>query len=98
MIQEELDWVTEISATGLTRHRRQQLPRQGSSFSLLINGDQQGQATACAAYLATSVLSTVNVAEFMLPVVVPAANGQPENRRCRLIMRCWRRRYRSSWP
>ncbi|MGY2499060.1 hypothetical protein ACW4UO_31925, partial [Klebsiella pneumoniae] len=36
----------------------QTLPREGSPFSLLINGDQPGQATACAAYLATSVLST----------------------------------------
>ncbi|MFT0475619.1 hypothetical protein ACMSI6_17045 [Pseudomonas antarctica] len=56
----------------------QTLPQQGSPFSLLINGDQPGQATACAAYLATSVLSTVNAAEFMIPVVAPAANGQPE--------------------
>nr|WP_315492288.1 hypothetical protein [uncultured Pseudomonas sp.] len=56
----------------------QTLPREGSPFSLLINGDQPGQATACAAYLATSVLSTVNVGEFMLPVIAPAANGQPE--------------------
>ncbi|MGR3885533.1 hypothetical protein [Pseudomonas sp. 1152_12] len=56
----------------------QTLPPQGSPLSLLVNGDQPGQATACAAYLATSVLSTVNAAEFMRPVVVPAANGQPE--------------------
>ncbi|QOQ77315.1 hypothetical protein IMF22_09890 [Pseudomonas poae] len=56
----------------------QTVPRQGSPFSLLVNGDQPGQATACAAYLATSVLSAVNVAEFMRPVVAPAANGQPE--------------------
>ncbi|MBP5078632.1 hypothetical protein [Pseudomonas chlororaphis] len=56
----------------------QTLPRQGSPYSLLVNGDQPGQASACAAYLATTVLSTVNVAEFMRPVTVPAANGQPE--------------------
>ncbi|RON69604.1 hypothetical protein [Pseudomonas fluorescens] len=56
----------------------QAVPRQGSPLSLLVNGDQPGQATTCAAYLATSVLSTVNVAEFMLPVVAPAVNGQPE--------------------
>ncbi|MFJ4195731.1 hypothetical protein [Pseudomonas sp. NPDC089534] len=56
----------------------QTLPRQGSPLSLLINGDRAGQASACAAYLATTVLSTVNVAEFMRPVTVPAANGQPE--------------------
>ncbi|MGE7955830.1 hypothetical protein ACQKQA_04375 [Pseudomonas sp. NPDC089530] len=56
----------------------QTLPRQGSPLSLLVNADQPGQASACAAYLATSVLSTVNVAEFMHPVTVPAANGQPE--------------------
>lgn len=56
----------------------QALPRQGNPFSLLVNGDQPGQASACAAYLATTALSAVNVAEFMHPVTVPAANGQPE--------------------
>ena len=56
----------------------QSLPRQGSPFSLLVNGDQPGQASACAAYLAVTALSAVNVAEFMRPVTVPAAIGQPE--------------------
>ncbi|MDD1139673.1 hypothetical protein M5G22_19105 [Pseudomonas sp. TNT2022 ID233] len=56
----------------------QTLPRQGSPFSLLVNGDKAGQASACAAYLATTVLTTVNVADFMRPVTEPAANGQPE--------------------
>ncbi|RON43872.1 hypothetical protein [Pseudomonas frederiksbergensis] len=56
----------------------QTLPKQGSPFSLLINGDQVGQTTACAAYLATTVLSPVDVTEFMRPVTTPAANGQPE--------------------
>jgi hypothetical protein len=54
------------------------LPKQGSQFSLFINGNQAGQATACAAYLATTVLSPVNVAEFMRPVTTPATDGQPE--------------------
>ncbi|MGE8100797.1 hypothetical protein [Pseudomonas fluorescens] len=54
------------------------LPKQGNQLSLLINGDQAEQTTACAAYLATTVLSTVNMAEFMRPVTTPAANGQPE--------------------
>lgn len=56
----------------------QTLPTHGSQFSLLVNGDQAGQTTACAAYLATTVLSTVDAAEFMRPVTTPAANGQPE--------------------
>ncbi|MDI2591055.1 hypothetical protein POF45_06360 [Pseudomonas sp. 681] len=56
----------------------QTVPKEGSPFSLLVNGDQAGQTTACAAYLATTVLSTVNVSEFMRPVTTPAANGQPE--------------------
>jgi hypothetical protein len=56
----------------------EKLPKQGSQFSLFINGDQAGQATACAAYLATTVLSPVNVAEFMRPVTTPAADGHPE--------------------
>lgn len=54
------------------------LPKQGNSLSLLVNGDQVGQTTACAAYLATTVLSTVNVAEFMRPDTTAAADGQPE--------------------
>lgn len=53
---------------------------QGAPLSLLINDDQPGQATACAAYLASSVLSSVNITEFMVPVVVPTTNGQPEKK------------------
>ncbi|MHC8345002.1 hypothetical protein [Pseudomonas sp. RT6P73] len=56
----------------------EKLPKQGSQFSLFINGNQAGQATACAAYLATTVLLPVNVAEFMRPVTTPATDGQPE--------------------
>lgn len=56
----------------------EKLPKKGSQFSLFINGDQSGQATACAAYLATTVLSPVNVAEFMRPVTTPATDGQPQ--------------------
>lgn len=40
------------------------IPREGNPLSLMVNGDQSGQLTACAAFLATSVISTVDVTEF----------------------------------
>lgn len=52
------------------------LPKQGHELSLLVNGDRAGQATACAAYLATSVLSTVDAGEFMSAVRPMGADGK----------------------
>lgn len=52
------------------------LPKQGNSLSLLVNGDKAAQATACAAYLATTVLSPVDAGEFMRSVVPPAAQSE----------------------
>lgn len=54
------------------------LPRQSNPLSLLVNGDQVSQTTACAAFLATTVLSMVNVGEFTRPVTTTEANGAPE--------------------
>lgn len=58
----------------------EKLPKQGAALSLLVNGDRAGQVTACAAYLSTSVLSTVDASEFMtrsVPVSpVHAADGK----------------------
>lgn len=42
------------------------VPKQGNPLSLLVNGDQAGQSTACAAYLAAGVLSSVDAKEFMV--------------------------------
>lgn len=45
---------------------------------LLRNGDRAGQATACAAYLATSVLQPVDTGEFMKSRVMPeVGDGKP---------------------
>lgn len=41
------------------------LPRQDSPLALLVNGDEAAQQTACAAFLATSVLQPVEVNEFL---------------------------------
>ncbi|MNZ95467.1 hypothetical protein D3C78_1146150 [compost metagenome] len=41
------------------------IPREGSSLSLLVNGDKASQTTACAAHLATTVLSPVDAGEIM---------------------------------
>ncbi|MCY1514695.1 hypothetical protein D9M68_492440 [compost metagenome] len=43
------------------------LPRDNHPLALLVNGDQAAQRTACAAYLATSVLLPVNPEEFLQP-------------------------------
>lgn len=42
-----------------------QIPTQGSPLSLLVNGDKASQTTACAAHLATTVLSPLDVADIM---------------------------------
>lgn len=44
---------------------------------LLRNGDKAGQATACAAYLATSVLSSVDAGAFMQSVEGKGEAGKP---------------------
>lgn len=44
---------------------------------LLHNGDKAGQATACAAYLATTVLQPVDAGEFMKSVTMPEEGGKP---------------------
>lgn len=48
------------------------VPKTGAELSLLVNGDKPAQVTACAAYLATSVLSPVDISEFMTRVTPPA--------------------------
>ncbi|WP_339515571.1 hypothetical protein [Pseudomonas sp. RL_15y_Pfl2_60] len=54
------------------------VPKQGNPLSLLVNGDQAGQSTACAAYLATGVLSSVDAKEFMVwSQVKPQASTPP---------------------
>ncbi|MNZ44407.1 hypothetical protein D3C78_620380 [compost metagenome] len=61
------------------------VPKQGDALSLLVNGDKASQATACAAHLATTVLTTVDAGEFLQSVVPPSApasganNGQSNN-------------------
>lgn len=52
------------------------LPKQGNSLSLLVNGDKAAQTTACAAYLATTVLLPVEAGEFMRSVMPPAARPE----------------------
>ncbi|MNZ69762.1 hypothetical protein D3C78_880730 [compost metagenome] len=54
------------------------IPAQNSPLSLLVNGDKAAQTAACAAYLATSVLATVDVDEFMHDVRVPVASERPQ--------------------
>ncbi|MCY1293803.1 hypothetical protein D9M68_620670 [compost metagenome] len=49
---------------------------KGSILSLLVNGDKAAQATACAAYLATTVLSTVDASEFMTATAAPSADDK----------------------
>ncbi|MDA8483402.1 hypothetical protein NNO07_10005 [Pseudomonas resinovorans] len=44
---------------------------------LLYNGDKAGQATACAAYLATAVLQPVDAREFMKSMAKPKEEGKP---------------------
>lgn len=50
------------------------VPKHGHDLSLLVNSDRPAQATACAAYLATTVLSPVDVSE--LTVAVPQGETQ----------------------
>ncbi|MDN6860884.1 hypothetical protein QO207_30195 [Pseudomonas sp. CAN2814] len=46
------------------------LPRNNQAQALLVNGDKAGQALACAAYLATSVMLPSDVGEFVKNVEV----------------------------
>lgn len=39
------------------------IPQEGHLFSLLVNGDRKAQFSACAAYVATSVFSPLNLTE-----------------------------------
>lgn len=52
------------------------LPKQGNSMSLLVNGDKAAQTTACAAYLATTVLLPVEASEFLRSAVPSAARPE----------------------
>ncbi|MGC4011723.1 MAG: hypothetical protein QM805_23670 [Pseudomonas sp.] len=64
------------------------LPKSGHPLSLLVNGDKTAQTTACAAYLATSVMLAPDTSEYMKDVVVaekaPADNikakGKPASK------------------
>lgn len=60
------------------------LPRSGHPLALLVNGDKAAQTTACAAYLATSVLLAPNDSEYMKSVSVtdkaPAATAKGKNK------------------
>lgn len=49
----------------------ERVPPQGAPLSLLVNGDKTGQITACAAFLATGVLSAVDTGEFMTLTPAP---------------------------
>ncbi|MCJ1888075.1 hypothetical protein LNN38_24700 [Pseudomonas sp. LA21] len=57
------------------------LPRTGNPLSLLVNGDKAGQTSACAAYLATSVMLAPDTSEYMKSVAVtekaPAGKAKP---------------------
>ncbi|QOY72983.1 hypothetical protein [Pseudomonas sp. OST1909] len=46
-------------------------------FSLLLSNDQDAQVSACAAYLATSVLTTVDVSEFARASTAASKDGVP---------------------
>lgn len=48
------------------------LPRSGNPLSLLVNGDKADQTTACAAYLATSVLVKPDTSGYLKTVNVAA--------------------------
>lgn len=43
------------------------IPQQGHLFSLLVNGDRKTQFSACAAYVAASVLTPLNLTELASP-------------------------------
>ncbi|QQZ39512.1 hypothetical protein IF690_15740 [Pseudomonas sp. SK3(2021)] len=57
------------------------IPAQGHPLSLLVNGDRQTQASTCAAYLASTVLSPLSLSGLMIEAPPPATenkNGQVE--------------------
>lgn len=59
------------------------LPKSGHPLSLLVNGDKAGQTTACAAYLATSVMIAPDTSEYLRSAVVeekaPAINSKSKS-------------------
>ncbi|MNO62974.1 hypothetical protein D3C76_536630 [compost metagenome] len=59
------------------------VPKQGNSLSLLVNGDKAAQTAACAAYLATSVLSPVDISEFAKTGETPAGEGKPADKQAK---------------
>ncbi|WDH50947.1 hypothetical protein PUP75_18545 [Pseudomonas chlororaphis] len=54
----------------------QAIPAQGHPLSLLVNGDRKTQLSACAAYLASSVLLPLNLTELM----VEAEHPEPQDK------------------
>lgn len=64
----------QLAALGIDAAK---LPQQSpDATALLVNGDKAGQATACAAFLATSVLLPADTGEFTTPGATPQA-GNP---------------------
>lgn len=55
------------------------IPQQGHLFSLLVNGDRKTQFSACAAYVANSVLSPLNLAELVAPHPVSETGDKGKN-------------------
>ncbi|MFK8401086.1 hypothetical protein M2D07_021470 [Pseudomonas sp. BGr12] len=56
------------------------LPRTGSPLSMLVNGDKASQTTACAAYLASSVLLAPDASEYTKSVTVPVKPADPKSK------------------
>lgn len=56
----------------------QQIPPKGHPLSLLVNGDRQAQVQACAAYLATTVLSPLNLNSIAVDSSASALPDKPK--------------------
>lgn len=52
------------------------VPQQGHPLSLLVDPDRSRRATACAAYIATSVMMLPKTAEFMVEATTAPASGK----------------------
>lgn len=52
------------------------VPQQGHPLSLLVDPDVSRRVTACAAYIATSVMSVPKTAEFMVEATTAPASGK----------------------
>ncbi|MBT2372200.1 hypothetical protein [Pseudomonas fluorescens] len=52
------------------------VPQQGHPLSLLVDPDMSRRITACAAYIATSVMSVPKTAEFMVEATTAPASGK----------------------